>query len=419
MASVAAFSGTATAAEATGSTSTANPSSTATTQGGNQAPVPCAADQLIAAIVRANANGGAQLTLTPRCTYTLTTNQGADGLPIITQPITINGQDATITRAASATNFRILNVGVGGRLTLNNLTITGGFAPDSPGGGGILVQAGGRATLYDTTVTHNQSTTNGGGIANYGIAAVLGDGHGGGKVANNSTPVSGGGIYNQGQLSTKDIEVSDNTSDIEGGGITDRGTAVLEQTRIVDNFADSSGGGLTTVAAVTKLTASTVSDNTADGDGGGIECVSSTIYVSSTKVDHNTATDDGGGIFNQSVPAPLGGSAFAVVEDSEVDGNTASGDGGGINNGSANLVVRRSHVSLNQAIGTASRGGGIFDFAGALTLTAAEITENSSAVAGGVFNSTNRITVDQKSVIVANRPTNCTGSTVAVPNCFG
>jgi hypothetical protein len=434
---------------------------------GNEQSVPCDTGALTAAIVRANASGGARLRLTEHCTYTLTAAQGPDGLPTITQPITLDGVGATIVRAANAANFRILDVGVGGDLTLEDLTVTGGFAPNSNGGGGILVQSGGRVTLRNTTVSRNQSTAVGGGIANYGITTVLGEdgqdkgGHGnssaptngagnapangptqaspggesGGKnggvatdagtgkalsrVNNNSAQTAGGGIYNDGHLITRNAEVSyNNGGRASGGGITDLGGAVLEKTRIDHNVSSAAdGGGIATFGTITSLKQSSVSDNTADGRGGGISCAGSTIYLQGTEVDRNTAGIDGGGIYNQSVP--LGGSALAVIEDSEVNGNTATGDGGGIANLSGDLVLRRSHVNLNKTIGTTSQGGGVYNSLGNANLTATEVTRNSSIIApGGVFNN-NEITVDQKSTIIANRPTNCTGSSPAVPNCFG
>ncbi|WP_210782622.1 hypothetical protein [Micromonospora sp. H61] len=38
---------------------------------------------------------------------------------------------------------------------------------------------------------------------------------------------------------------------------------------------------------------------------------------------------------------------------------------------------------------------------------------------GGIFNDGGQVTVDQKTVISGNRPTNCTPSSPPVPNCFG
>jgi hypothetical protein len=129
----------------------------------------------------------------------------------------------------------------------------------------------------------------------------------------------------------------------------------------------------------------------------------------------------GCGIANQSVPLPFGGPALAVIDGSEVNGNTATGSdgGGGIANRSADLVVRRSQVSLNRATGTGAQGGGILNSLGTVSLTAVRVVGNSAAAApNGIFNN-HKVTVNQTSAITANRPTNCVGSPNAVPNCFG
>jgi hypothetical protein len=63
-----------------------------------------------AAIIADNAAGGGTVTLTPDCTYTLTTSHGTghgpDGLPLITTPISLAGNVNTITRSAAAPAFR-------------------------------------------------------------------------------------------------------------------------------------------------------------------------------------------------------------------------------------------------------------------------------------------------------------------------
>jgi hypothetical protein len=73
------------------------------------------------------------------------------------------------------------------------------------------------------------------------------------------------------------------------------------------------------------------------------------------------------------------------------------------------------------AVGPTSKGGGIVnDGGGSLALTDTRVTENSSTnPPGGVFTNNNKVTVDNESVIVKNRPTNCDGSAFPVPNCFG
>lgn len=89
--------------------------------------VPCDTDKLIQAIVFANSKHGGVLELAKGCTYNLTRNdyQG-NGLPVITERITLKGEHTTIAREATADYFRILNVGSGGHLTIKGLTIKGG-----------------------------------------------------------------------------------------------------------------------------------------------------------------------------------------------------------------------------------------------------------------------------------------------------
>lgn len=76
--------------------------------------VPCDSDKLIQAITFANNDDGGVLELAKGCTYTLTRNQDGNGLPVITQPITLKGEHTTIGREATADYFRILNVGAAG-----------------------------------------------------------------------------------------------------------------------------------------------------------------------------------------------------------------------------------------------------------------------------------------------------------------
>lgn len=98
---------------------------------------------LVNAITTANGSGGGTINLASGCTYSLNGPNlpinpnpliGANGLPAVTTPITINGWNTTVTgNPASATPFRIFEVdGVpGGNLTVQGLTITGGSTPRS------------------------------------------------------------------------------------------------------------------------------------------------------------------------------------------------------------------------------------------------------------------------------------------------
>jgi hypothetical protein len=88
--------------------------------------VPCSAPALVSAVAATNTAGGGTLNLSPGCTYTLTAPAAFEtGLPVITAPIRINGNSATITRSP-ATDFRFFRVAGQGNLTLDTLTLRNG-----------------------------------------------------------------------------------------------------------------------------------------------------------------------------------------------------------------------------------------------------------------------------------------------------
>jgi len=158
------------------------------------------ANSLRAAIAQTNANGpGADsVTLGPRCRYLLTEVDnhwyGPNGLPPIAGDVTIEGNGSTIERDATKPPFRLLFVGADpasaetpgyispgpGRLTLRDLTLTGGLAKggDSNAGGGGAGMGGGifsqgSVTLDRTLLIGNVAQ---GGAANDDTAGVGGGG---------------------------------------------------------------------------------------------------------------------------------------------------------------------------------------------------------------------------------------------------
>jgi predicted outer membrane repeat protein len=420
--------------------------------------VPCDSDELIEAIVRANAKGGQKLELDPKCTYTLTAfddTDGRSGLPEIEERVSINGHGATIVRAANAESFRIFTVGDGGNLTLRDLTVKGGDTRSDQGGGGLLVREGGRATVEDSTFTLNRSSSNGGAIANRGVTRILGeedrkddpkddgkkDDHGddygddswSGKdgvdtgkdgvrdgateITNNSAEDNGGAIYNVGSLTVEDARLDRNSADLGGALANFRGVARLTDTEVDSNHALTAGGGVFTInsGTITEIKDSALTDNTAGNDGGGLWNGASTTYVRDSEVKHNAAVDDGGGAFN------IGGEV--VVDKSEINENKAlAGDGGGVFNG-GDFVLRDSEVKENTAFGDDAVGGGIANVAnGRLTLRDTRVVENASTEPpGGIATTNDNVFVDDESTIIKNRPTNCADGPEfeEVPNCFG
>jgi len=125
---------------------------------------------LINAITNANASIGPEtICLATDSTYTLTavdntTDEGANGLPVITDPLTIQGNGAVITRESTAPAFRFFQIDPAtgypaSGLTLSHLTLSGGSS-DTQNGGAIYVR---NAPLTITNSTFENNAANYGG----------------------------------------------------------------------------------------------------------------------------------------------------------------------------------------------------------------------------------------------------------------
>ncbi len=270
-------------------------------------------------------SGADTITLPAGSIHTLTsvnnTTYGPTGLPLVTTAITIEGNGSTITRDGTAPAFRILAIGTGGDLTLQETTITGGI---SSGGGlsGGGVENLGTLTLTQSTVSGNSADRYGGGLRNAGTLTLTHS-----TVSGNSAPF-GGGVYSTGTATLTHSTVSGNSAaggccGGRGGGIlTLGGTLTLTNSTVSGNSTDGQGGGLSHAGATLSLTNSTVSGNSAGSYGGGIRNVS-TLTLTHSTVSGNSAGGAGGGVFNYVYP-PL--SALTFVQ-TLVSGNLASSQG--------------------------------------------------------------------------------------------
>ncbi len=373
---------------------------------------------LITAIDTANAAGGGIINLAAGCTYALNAansgnpmTTGANGLPVATGTITVNGSYGT-TIAGNNSNFRIFEVdGPGGNLTLQGLTITGG---NSVFGGGIL-NVEGALTLNGSTVTGNTAQMGGGGIASGVVnpndlgpigTLTLNDS----QVTYNTTVTGGGGgiLNHAGTLTLNFSQVMDNTSNGGGGGIAS-GTG---------NGGMAGGSNLNLYFAVVDWNTSYGGPN--DGAGGIANGGAATIIVS--EVDFNSAPSaPGGGILNHGT---------MTIGYSNINFNTANdalgepGDGGGIANLSAGLpnsgvlTIDLSNVLRNS---TSGLGGGIFEAGinpndgtftapgNPLVLNSTFVVDNTSASGGGIYSTPGSpVTLNPSSVLVVeNVPGNC------------
>ncbi len=135
------------------------------------------------------AGSGAEdtLVLPPGSTHTLIspvpdTSLGYSGLPIVTSPITIEGNGSTVRRDTGAPNFRVFTVGYGGELMLRNTTVSGGKLQRFGGGRDYLYSGGGLLSYgyegYGVTALTNSIVTGniaerGGGISSEGGGTLI------------------------------------------------------------------------------------------------------------------------------------------------------------------------------------------------------------------------------------------------------
>ena len=221
---------------------------------------------LISAI--SGAASGDTLSLAAGCTYTLSAvnnsgyvfnaTAGANGLPVISQNLTIEGNGATILRSQDAGTppFRILNIGSsettggGATVTVSDLTVEGGSLPTLNGscpylGGGIYND--GNLTLADTTIVDDFACGGGGGIYSSHPLTVMDSTF----VGNGSQ--GGGGIYNEADMIVESSTFSGNTALNAGGGgaIDNTGQAIMASTIVANSTAP--GGDCSGFAAYGSL----------------------------------------------------------------------------------------------------------------------------------------------------------------------
>jgi hypothetical protein len=150
------------------------------------------------------------------------------GLPLITSAITIEGNGATIARAASAPAFGLMAVRFPGNLTLQSVTLSGG----SFGG----VSNDGTLGIKNSTISGNS----GGGVDNsFGTLAV--------ENSTISGNTAGGGVSNYGgRVTITNSTISGNTASTGGGVINCSGpygsSFTINNSTISGNIANQGGG---------------------------------------------------------------------------------------------------------------------------------------------------------------------------------
>jgi hypothetical protein len=285
---------------------------------------------LIAAINQANANGQENTIRLEAGIYTLTDvdndTNGPNGLPSITSPLRIGGAggDTTIVaRDSSAPAFRLLHVGPTGNLTVDEMTLTGGFA--RPGGG--LVNNGGVVTITLSTVRGNP----GGGLLNNGgvvtmTESIVSDNGGGGTDF--------GGLRNNGGVVTiTGSIVAGNNGGLGGGLLNNGGEVNITQCTFASNHGNGPGGLTTSgTGSTVRITQSRFTHNVGGQLAGGLLASGGTVFIANSTFDHNAA-EGAGAIFADSSALVVTDSAF--VENASI----LAGSGAGMNVNGTTIVT--------------------------------------------------------------------------------
>ncbi len=392
--------------------------------------VPCDPDELIQAILTANAEGGGALKLAEHCTYTLTRTQGGGGLPPITQRVTIKGNGASIVRSAGASipQFRIFEVAVGGDLSLQDLSVKYGIGTNTSsgpgiGGGGLLVQPGGMANVENSTFAYNWSTSVGGAIANFGITKVTGDG---------GRDMRDGGLYEPKGKDGASQWGKDAASEWGKDGASQGGKDQwgkepdgVWRSDLNNNFAQGIGsapsvvgGGAIFSNRFLTVENTRLSYNSAVGnaDGGAIATTDGGVTIlRSILVDHNRAGDDGGGVYS------IDG-ATTTLERSYVSDNVSGGAGAGINNQTTTAMPPAMHLlsTIVRHNSSGDSGGGINN-SGKLVVDNSRINENTTSEdGGGLYNtSTSAQTVLRHTEVDLNKAIGTSSQAGGIDNVSG
>jgi CSLREA domain-containing protein len=363
--------------------------------------------------------GSDTIILPPGAPYTLSSGLTLSGI------FAINGGGAATTTISAGETGRVLDVQASASVSIRDLAITGGHAPDGPAAAenspGLAGQSGGgirnsgSLSLTNVTITGNRAGDgsdsrslgsnppnldggaggNGGGIYNGGAltldhSVVLNNQAGGGGAPSSYGPGppgtggvggAGGGVFSTGGsiLAVIDSTVMGNVAGTGGLATANAATSPAG--------AGGTGGGIWTAAALT-LTGSTITGNLAGtgghgavnpvgssahpgvgGDGGGLfdDATTSQTIVTDTVVNNSAGTGGAGSI--TSAPEPGGPGA---------DG----GGGGGVVSGFSQLQIVQTTIASNHSgaggaggsggtgpgpSGVAGSGGGISAYGSAAT----------------------------------------------------
>lgn len=334
------------------------------------------------AIVKANARSGAD-TVTFDSALSGKTIHLTSGQMKIKDDITIEGLGADQLTIDAGGRSRIfyavgrLSAGRTTDVTMQGLTLTGGFSSDS--GGAIFVghhyYSDLNLTISDSIVTQNRADDNGGAIyseKSHNPIVVRNSTFSENSVKNGS----GGAIFAK-RLAVFDSSINNNKSYVSGGGITSTGFVGVVKTNIYENETQGFGGGFAGEEVIVEE--STIAKNRAGLEGGGIRTEGASIILKSAILE-NEADENGGGISVSHLNPVLsfGGDKTMLLANTTVSGNKARGNGGGIQ-------VLGQEISLVPTRGLVGENGNLFATNVTITNNTADSDNNGEGNGGGVY----------------------------------
>lgn len=226
--------------------------------------------------------------------------------------VLVNGTGACSMSGGTITN-NTSTYGAGGLWVDDNtpFTMGGGTISNNTAGGdgGGIYNDNGNITLTAGTISGNKGQW-GGGLYVHGVVNMKG-----GTISGNSTTSKAGAGINvstNGKLTMSGGKIQNNTSAETGGGICNLGTLEISGGEISGNTTKYSGGGIYNSAQGkgTTITGGTISGNTAETYGGGGIFIEDNSKVTMTggTIKANTVKTNGKAIY-QNGTLNLGGSA--------------------------------------------------------------------------------------------------------------
>lgn len=307
----------------------------------------------------------------------------------IEKNLIINGgsEDPSDTSISGDNLFRIFEINTSVEVTINNLTMTNGKAPN---GGAIFNHNGGILTINNCIIKESEADTDfGGGIYNLNATLEINESN----IEDNVANELGGGIFNNNMLTITDSTLSGNSADQGGCTFNDDGELNIINSNILENSAVDFAGGVRTEGENANVTVSTSTfSNNTGGAGGAFAINMSTVVV-------NDST------FNQNV-SMAGGGAFRnfgnlTINRSTLSNNSSTDEGGGaIYYGAGSITIYNSTFSGNDA---KTHGGAIFDEMDndMLTINNSTFTANNADEIGGAINIIDGMPATIKNTIIA------------------